>query len=145
MQQFLFGRLDPSDLGGLGILFDSTTGPLTWEEANIYCQEFGNGRLIEIMTEEQLDFLQMELNALDDHEESHYWWTGGTDVGRDGKWIWIESLRDVADFVFHAGEPNDGSSLICLYLEFNWGYEAGDLICDYTTNIYPICQQLIFE
>ena len=38
-------------------------GCLPWEQANIYCHE-ENATLIEILTEEQLDFVRMELFSL---------------------------------------------------------------------------------
>ena len=40
----------------LGCVLFNSTKILNWEEANIACQEVENGRLLEIRTEEQLDF-----------------------------------------------------------------------------------------
>merc|ERR1712183_826761 len=87
------------DMGCL--LFDSGT-TLTWEAACYHCQT-KDAALVEITTEEQLEFLKMELTALDDHITNSNWWTAGTDIGREGKWIWIESLAPVTDFVWRSG------------------------------------------
>ena len=49
---------------GLGcLLFDSSLD-LTWEEANNFCQFTNNATLLEILTEEQLVFTQLELTLL---------------------------------------------------------------------------------
>merc|ERR1711909_5816 len=80
------------DMGCL--LFNSTT-PLTWLEANIYCQTMENSYSVEIQTEEQLAFLQMQLSVLEDHEGKRSWWTGATDIGQEGRWSWISSQTPV--------------------------------------------------
>ena len=75
-------------LVGMGcLLFDSSISS-TWDDANIYCQSIEDSKLVSIETEEQFDFVRMELDFLDSHEEKHGWWTSGTDKGREGKWNW---------------------------------------------------------
>ena len=39
-------------------------------------QEVENATLLEIHSEEQLEFVQMSLYALETHEEPRNWWTG---------------------------------------------------------------------
>jgi hypothetical protein len=68
------------------LLFNSTTA-YTWEEANNYCQDKENASLVEIYTEEQHEFLKMELNLLSDHEGGKAWRTAGTDIGNEGMWF----------------------------------------------------------
>ena len=43
-----------------------------------------------------------------DHEgyETHAYWTGGTDLGRKGKWIWIDSLEPVPEYAWMTGIRN---------------------------------------
>merc|ERR1711892_326667 len=130
----------------LGCLLFNTTTLVDWEEAATACQAVENGRLVEIQTEEQMEFVQMQLDVIDNHEANSNWWTGGTDLGREGNWIWIGSLTPVPDFVFYTGQPNGGKTYNCLYLAASVGYEGSDWTCDYKRNsypIYPICQQVI--
>ena len=123
----------------VGCLLFNSTATYNWEEANNYCQFEANGSLIEIINEEQLAFVQMELWVLADHEGDHYWWTSGTDLGREGRWYWASSLTPVGSFIWYTNEPGSPKSN-CLYLEYAWGWEGGDVPCDYKSNIYPICQ-----
>ena len=69
-----------------------------------------------------------------------HWWTGGTDVGRDGKWYWAASLTPVPDFIWKTGEPNN-VNYNCMYLAYNDDYDGFDLPCS-NPSIYPICQQV---
>merc|ERR1711887_307354 len=61
------------DLGCL--LINQSSVVVDWEDANVACQAFENGRLVEIQTEEQFQFLQMELDVVDVGGSD--WWTGG--------------------------------------------------------------------
>ena len=59
---------------GLGcLLFDSSLD-FTWDEANNFCQFTSNATLLEILTEEQLIFTQLELTRLADEEGGRNWW-----------------------------------------------------------------------
>ena len=66
-----------------------------------------------------------------------YWWTGGTDIGREGNWTWVSSQEAVGDFLWYSGQPNDGIIGNCLYLQTG-SYEGYDYSC--TSQLYPICQ-----
>merc|ERR1711988_62198 len=83
------GWFDASFLN-LGCLLFNTTAFYSWEEANVYCQKIEQATLVEIGNEQQLDFIQMELDLLG----GDYWWTSGTDAGREGPslgwgaWTW---------------------------------------------------------
>merc|ERR1719450_2107389 len=109
------------DMGCL--LFNSTT-PLTWFDANTYCQTQENAALVEILTEEQHEFLQMQLSMLEDHEEEKSWWTGGNDIGREGKWSWVTSQAPVGDFLWYSGYPRNRTDINLMYLRSQFGYTA---------------------
>merc|ERR1719452_327045 len=66
---------------GMGCLLFNSTATYTAEQAIVYCQQAENSTLVELQTEEQLEFLQMELIALEAHEGTRRWWTSGTDMG----------------------------------------------------------------
>ena len=67
------------------------------------------------------------------------WWTGGTDVGREGSWYWVGSLASVPAWAWNQedGEPNSGRYANCMTLYATWdgGY---DVTCG--SNNFPICQ-----
>ena len=123
----------------MGCLLFNNTAAVTWEEAKAICKEDSNATLVDIQSEMQLDFLGMELDVIANTEgTSHYWWTAGTDAGREGQWYWATTLTEVGDFVWAPYEPNQTGN--CLYLVSNWGYKGGDRSCETTRGIYPICQ-----
>ena len=74
---------------GLGCLLLDGRQDLTWDEANNFCQFTNNATLLEILTEEQLVFTQLQLTRLSEEEEEggRNWWSSGTDVGRNGVWM----------------------------------------------------------
>ena len=59
---------------GLGCLLFNSSLALTWDEANNFCQFTSNATLLEILTEEQLIFTQLELTRLADEEGGRNWW-----------------------------------------------------------------------
>ena len=124
----------------MGCLYVNRTAQVSWEDANRICQtvENQNAFLVEILTEDQMDFLAMELSAITDVPGSKYW-TGGTDKGREGQWFWISSLKAVGDFVFYSGQPNNGVAQNCLILPWNFDYLGGSYSCA-DPYYYPICQ-----
>ena len=50
-----------ANLVDMGCLLLNSTTTYTWEQAYLYCLEEENASLVEIQTEEQVDFLKMEL------------------------------------------------------------------------------------
>lgn len=122
----------------MGCLFFNNTAAVDWEEANVICKEYSNATLVDIQSEMQVGFLQMELDVIANAEGTeHNWWTAGTDLGREGHWYWA---TEVGDFVWSwsSDNPDSGTAENCLYLNYDWGYEGGDADCDGT--FYPICQ-----
>ena len=121
----------------LGCLLFNSTVSYTWEEAYKYCYENENATLVEFMTEEQMDFLWMEMNVLAEHESMHHWWSGASDLGREGEWIWMNSLYPVPDFAWSPAQPNGGIRENCMYLYPSYaGGEDNTCLAGY----YPICQ-----
>ena len=130
-----------ADLVNLGCLLFNSTTAYTWEKAYGYCQSVENASLVEILTGEQLQFIQMELYVLEEQEGKNLWWTGATDLGREGHWIWMGSLTPVDEFVWRSGYPSGGVTENCLYLNSGGSYEGYDNPCSIL--YYPICQKML--
>merc|ERR1711990_188784 len=97
------------------LYFNSTEAITTWDETSSMCQTATpNSTLVEIRTEMQMAFLQMEMEVLADHEGGRYWWTAGTDAGINGKWFWATSLTPVEDYVWKDSFPNSHDNYNCL-------------------------------
>ena len=133
------GWVDASfvDMGCL--YFNSTEALASWDDSASMCQmATPNATLVEILTEDQVAFVQMEIDLLEAHEAPRHWWTGATDVGINGKWFWAPSLSPVEDFVWVSPYPKDELSNNCMII--NYSSNAGTNInCDYTA-AYPLCQ-----
>ena len=125
------------DMGCLS--FNSTEALASWDDSARMCQmATPNASLVEILTEDQMAFVQMEIDLLEAHEAPRHWWTGATDVGINGKWFWAPSLSPVEDFVWVSPYPKDELSNNCMII--NYSSNAGTNInCDYT-DAYPLCQ-----
>ena len=133
------GWVDASfvDMGCL--YFNSTEALASWDDSASMCQTATpNATLVEILTKDQMAFVQMEIDLLEAHEAPRHWWTGATDVGINGKWFWAPSLSPVEQFVWVSPYPQDELSNNCLII--NYSSNAGTNInCDYTA-AYPLCQ-----
>ena len=117
---------------------------MTWEEANIYCQEIENGTLVQIWNQLQLDFIRMELGFLYDHVQVPFWWTSGTDAGKEGVWRWASSLAPVQDFLWNPSgfhEPNGGLNENCLCLRHDRDFFGGDITCSRSVETGIICER----
>ena len=123
---------------GSGCLYFNSTADVTWEEAANWCQLY-NASLLEIWLKLQLDFIRSELMFLQDNGVSRDWWTGGTDLGREGHWSWIGSLGPVADSIWYPGQPSGGTAENCLHLPVSYGFLGHDVGCSYDRAF--ICQR----
>ena len=104
------------------------------------CASLGDGgALVEILTEEQFDFVVMGIQLIDSQTSNHTWWVGGTDLGRDGKWIWLPSLGNVSSFGWAEGQPDEGPNASCLAMSPERGYKWSDENC-IDSAFFPICQ-----
>ena len=109
-------------------LFNNTV-KYSWEDAEAYCQEKENSRLVEIHSEEQMQVLQLMLTVMDDQLDRNYWWTAGTDLGREGEWYWAGSLTPVESFCWYSGQPDNRAHYNCMKLYPNSGYLGADNPC----------------
>ena len=130
-------------LVNMGCLLFNSSATYSWTEASFFCQDpkGGNSSLVEIETQQQMDYLLLMLNLLSDHEDPRTWWTSGTDLGREGNWYWSNSLQPVEEFIWHnaTGEPDQGLSANCLSLYSTLDYEGATQPC---SKLYsPICQK----
>ena len=122
----------------MGCLYFNNAEALTWDDASSMCQMGSNSTLLEITTEMQLAFIQMELAVIEDHEDTNYtWWTAARDV-EIGQWIWITSLTAVEDFMWWTGYPSTADNYNCMYLHYSDEYLGVNAPCDNTC--HPICQ-----
>merc|ERR1712215_145142 len=69
---------------GMDCLLLNSTQPLTWLEANSFCQSEADGISVEIQTKEQMEFVISQLQLLEQHKGTNFWWTRGVDIGREG-------------------------------------------------------------
>merc|ERR1712126_593339 len=102
------GWVDASfvDMGCL--FFNSTKALASWDDSASMCQmATPNASLVEILNETQMAFVQMNIELLEAHEAPRHWWTGATDVGINGRWIWAPSSTPVEDFIWHTGYPKN--------------------------------------
>ena len=132
------------------------------DDAQAYCQGVENATLIEIFTEEQLDFFKMARFAIEGQDMRKNWWLGGTDRGRDGDfcncifyfdicsysyicregdWFWMNSLRPVGDFVWWQTQPSGGLDENCMHCTVDAGLGFWDGPCD--DEYYPVCQRIV--
>ena len=123
----------------MGCLYFNSTEAKTWDDSVISCQmATPNASLVEILTENQMAFVQMEIELLEAHEGKHYWWTGATDVGINGRWFWAPSLSPVEEFMWAPGYPKNDLTSNCMMIHY--GLDAGyNQVCDWTS-AYPLCQ-----
>ena len=70
-----------------------------------------------------MGFLKLELDVIANSEGTpNRWWTAGTDMWREGRWIWITKLSAVEDSVWIPGQSGDTNNLNCLSLHPCYGY-----------------------
>merc|ERR1711934_910860 len=102
------------------LYFNSTKALSSWDDTSSMCQTATpNATLVEIRTEMQMAFVEMEIGVLADHESPRYWWTAGTDVGINGQWFWASSLTPVEDYVWIDGYPSTCDICNCMMLHSN--------------------------
>jgi len=132
------GWIDASYMD-LGCIFFANRG-FDWPEADRYCQD-NSSALIEIYSQAHMDFIRSELFVLENFIGDHVWWTGGSDVGREGQWYWTHSLKTVDEFVWKENFPMGGTEREYLALANDSDYFGVDYKTDFKTG-YPICQRV---
>jgi len=113
---------------------------LTWSEASSWCRYEQKGRLLEVFSPEQLDFVSMECAAIAHGSDIHFW-VGALGLGEVGRWYWIESLSEVGEFVWGTGAPHSVYPENCMSLNpmEQHEYKAVDTECVYARGM--ICQR----
>merc|ERR1711970_140284 len=128
---------------GLGCLLYNSSTAYDHEHATTYCNTEDNAILVMIMTQEQKEFITMELFLIENQSGSKKtWWTSATDLAREGQWYYPSTFEDVPELVWHQGQPNQGTSANCMVLKWSLGYDGDDEPCSSST-YYPICQKMI--
>ena len=128
----------------IGCLYFSKDKLSVWD-ADAWCQNNG-AYLVEIVTKDQMDFLVMELQALEAQTGEQFWWTGGSDDDSEGDWLWQHSQQDVGEFIWGEGypRPESDSNYHCLYYGLDYmGYDCWAVIPN-SEDIHEshyICQQ----
>lgn len=85
-----------------GHLYQRIDTPMTWTDANNYCDGLG-GYLATITSSAENEFIYNEIHILDFHT-----WLGGTDAVQEGTWEWITGEPWVYEN-WDTFEPNDPS------------------------------------
>jgi hypothetical protein len=131
--------IDASFLG-MGCLHMASTRAYNWDDANNYCQQQPDAMLVEIKSEQEFEFLKSQLEILEDHEGPHTWWTAGTDVGRNGDWVWATSYMPVPTWIWGNLMPDGNRGDNCMVLNSAMDYMARNVLCSQEDSFYPICQ-----
>ena len=126
----------------MGCLLISKQTPFsTYSEAVAFCGR-KNAHLVEIMTQEQLNFIREILKMVDKNgsSKSSNWWGGATEK-EDGSWMWTRSNIPVLEFVWYqykrTCDGNIGDCSFCLSESFE--YYGGE--CHNDQHYGPVCQK----
>uniref|UniRef100_A0A182T102 C-type lectin domain-containing protein n=1 Tax=Anopheles maculatus TaxID=74869 RepID=A0A182T102_9DIPT len=93
------------------------------------CRLFG-GHLASIESEEENARVAAAINAVGDITKD--WIIGGSDLGREGNYIWVGLNKKATYLNFNAGEPNNnGGSENCLAMGSAAGSKWNDIPCNY--------------
>merc|ERR1712179_280220 len=122
---------------GMGCLRFDTTKSYTWDKANGFCRTI-DGYLVEIRSEEQMEFVRNLLDVLGDNEGVVHWWTSGTDAGLEGRWNWAVSLERVGSYTWY-NQPTEDEDRNCQALVKGYNYKGDDYGC--SNSFYAICQK----
>ena len=95
--------------------------------------------MVEILNQQQQDFIAMKAFEIEDWTgEKRWWWLGLTDLGKDKRWYWVHSLK-VADFLaFDQSNPGGTNAVDGVEMYPNGDYEWYALSTNSLRN--PICQ-----
>lgn len=113
------GWLDAGSTG-LGCLYFEIT-KRSHAAAKKYCQD-RTAHLVEVLTQEQLDFIRMQLQVIEEQQGTFDWWGGATDEAQEGTWIWPEAQASVGDFIWGGNDPDGGESqdYFCFYHSYDY-------------------------
>ena len=108
------GWKDGSSVGLGCILADLGDGNVNEPDAEKACSGFGEGgRLVEIMNEEQMHFLQNMLGLVENEggfDGYVYWWIGLNDMETEGEFKWpVAGPAEFTNWDVEYGEPYPGN------------------------------------
>ena len=84
----------------MGCLFFSNTAAVNWKEAKMVCKKYSKSTLVDIQSEMQMGFLQMELDVIANSEGTpNRWWTAGTDMWREERSQHLLLLKTLYGFL----------------------------------------------
>ena len=139
------GWVDATDLDLGCLLIGNDYG--TFQDANTFCYN-NSAHLVEIFTENQMDFMLMQLEFLETVTgRGRAYWAGGTDWNREGQWYWAHSLMPIESFVWYsppfdgpAQQPNGDTNDNYMTFYPGLGYYCDD-VPNFWDQGYPICQK----
>ena len=109
---------------------------MTWIEAQQFCSQNNNSHLVEIFSQEQQDFLVLNLLNNEQSQGKRNWWIGLIKIGNN--WVWPHSLMNASFTSWSNGYPNNyyNYNFACMYPfgEYNW------IDATATVTMHPICQ-----
>ncbi|XP_060066031.1 perlucin-like [Ylistrum balloti] len=105
---------------------------MSWKGSMAYCQLLG-ARLIETDTKQKDKFVRSIAKTI---PGIFHVWTAGSDVKKEGKWVWMNSGLPIRTYEnWQPGQPdnNSGNDLEahCLALAPWFGYAWTDLACSF--------------
>ena len=127
---------------GLGcLLIESSQTKKTFSQAQKFCQNVQNARLVEILTVEHMNFLVTKLKEKCPYNVRCDWW-GGASKKPGGSWLWEESGNPVASFVWvNNVEPTLPDPDLQYSSCFNSTLDYQGSACRGFRKLLPICQR----
>lgn len=116
----------------------------TWAESRDYCQSIG-GDLVVVQSCDEFTTLVRNIHMLGQEVPDRFsYWIGGTDLGDEGSWTWIDGTPMAMGVPFwgQAGEtfePNGGETQNCAQIYKDDRYFIHDGECE--KHGYPLCQE----
>jgi len=82
---------------------DMSAEPMTWDEAEQYCQDTFGTSLLSIHSEDEMELVRHSMSTFD---AGDFYWIGLSDRENEGQWVWSDmSPNDYTNW--YPGEPND--------------------------------------
>ncbi|XP_069108546.1 perlucin-like protein [Argopecten irradians] len=135
---FLFGSLNACSDGWIkhgDECFLFSHNQVTWTEAMDMCQ-FLDSKLAEPMTAELDAFIGSQSK-----QNHRRYWLGGTDIPKEGTWIWMSNQETMTYTNWHAPDPNNGNQgEDCLLNDWWYTGKWADGECEWKE--YYICQRV---
>lgn len=129
----------------LGCLYFGTT-PMTWEEAQDYCDSKSSGNMVSSLVEIHTEAMQNFVSA--EKDDSRVYWIGGRDLV-EGVWRWEHSAELLEQhYTNWVDDQPPNHPLVdeedCLELGRWRGDNWNDISCDWAKN-HPICHIPVSE